>query len=135
MNLKRWLLVFLATVALAVAQTGSTKSPSGNPGSTASARKSGLININSASAEELDSLPGIGPVLAQKIIAGRIAPGLILSREKSSRNPLTTGSKVKSPLIRKVITRSSFVSAAFNLKYSVHSLTMSVIEARAASSK
>ena len=32
---------------------------------------SGLININSASESELDTLPGIGPVTAGKIIAGR----------------------------------------------------------------
>lgn len=31
----------------------------------------GQININSASEGELDSLPGVGPVTAQKIIAGR----------------------------------------------------------------
>lgn len=31
----------------------------------------GGININSASAEELDKLPGVGPVTAQKIIDGR----------------------------------------------------------------
>lgn len=31
----------------------------------------GLININSASLEELDSLPGIGPVTASKIIQNR----------------------------------------------------------------
>ncbi|HSD98336.1 MAG TPA: ComEA family DNA-binding protein [Patescibacteria group bacterium] len=30
-----------------------------------------LIDINSASSDELDSLPGIGPVTAQKIISGR----------------------------------------------------------------
>ncbi len=32
---------------------------------------SGLININSASSSELDTLPGIGPVTAQKIIDNR----------------------------------------------------------------
>lgn len=32
---------------------------------------SGLININSASESELDSLPGVGPVTTDKIIAGR----------------------------------------------------------------
>ena len=30
-----------------------------------------LININEASESELDSLPGVGPVTAQKIISGR----------------------------------------------------------------
>jgi competence protein ComEA len=72
MTLRRFLIILFSAIALASAQTGtSTKSPSTTSAATASAKKGGLIDINSASAEELDSLPGIGPVMAQKIIAGR----------------------------------------------------------------
>lgn len=38
---------------------------------TAGSCTNGGVNINSGSAEELDSLPGIGPALAQKIIESR----------------------------------------------------------------
>lgn len=41
----------------------------------------GLVNINNASQAELESLPGIGPVTAQKIIAHREARGLFTSIE------------------------------------------------------
>ncbi len=40
------------------------------------------VNINTASASELDALPGIGPVLAQRIIDRRTAQGPFTSVEE-----------------------------------------------------
>lgn len=45
------------------------------PASGSSAAASSLVNINSATAEELDALPGVGPSTAQAIIEDREANG------------------------------------------------------------
>ena len=46
-----------------------------------------LININTASAEELDTLPGVGPTIAQKIIEYRELNGPFLSIEDITNVP------------------------------------------------
>jgi len=46
------------------------------------ARAPGILDINGASASELDALPGIGPVLAARIIAHRQRHGRFHSREE-----------------------------------------------------
>jgi len=50
------------------ASTGSSSSASGSAVQTGTAA---LININTATAVELDTLPGVGPSTAEKIIDGR----------------------------------------------------------------
>jgi len=51
-------------------------------GNQSSNQQSGKININTATAAQLDSLPGIGPVYAQRIIDYRSANGPYTSLEQ-----------------------------------------------------
>ena len=43
---------------------------------------SGLVNINTATIEELDALPGIGPVIAQRIVDYRTQYGPFSAKEQ-----------------------------------------------------
>jgi competence protein ComEA len=67
------LLFVLALSAALLGQNsaaGTQSAPSKAATSTGSA-KSSLVDINSATKDQLDALPGIGEAYAQKIIAGR----------------------------------------------------------------
>jgi competence protein ComEA len=54
---------------------GGTGAGSAGPGSSGGGSVGGLIDINTADAAALDSLPGVGPVLAQRILDWRAQHG------------------------------------------------------------
>lgn len=70
MKLTRWVLLLIATIALAVTPQLGAQAP-GKSAATKAAASASLVDINTASASDLDALPGIGKAYSAKIIAGR----------------------------------------------------------------
>jgi competence protein ComEA len=66
--------LFLACAVLSIATfaAGQTKPPAiATKAASAAAAKTPLLDLNSASTDQLMTLPGIGDAYAQKIVAGR----------------------------------------------------------------
>lgn len=103
------LLTFVAAsicASVAFAQTPQPAAPSGRqPAATAPAKpetatKSDLLDVNSASKEELDALPGIGAARSEAIIKGRPYKG---KDELFQKNiiPKSVYDKIKDKIIAK----------------------------------
>jgi DNA uptake protein ComE-like DNA-binding protein len=60
-----------ATTSKGMSKTDTAKADTAKPATTGKTAPAGKMDINSASASDLEKLPGIGPATSAKIVAGR----------------------------------------------------------------
>lgn len=84
--------VFIASESDTAPREGANENPSGTGAAQAASATAGAsqqapgkVNINTATADELEALPGIGPSTAEKIVADRQSAGSFGSVEELKR--------------------------------------------------
>jgi competence protein ComEA len=100
LSFTRVILALVTALALAAAPQAAKKTDTKAPSAAKATPATDLIDINSASADQLESLPGVGKAYSAKIIANRPYKG---KNELVTKKvvPAATYAKIKDQVIAK----------------------------------